>query len=143
MGNVSLNFDRKEFACECGCGLDVVDAELVQCDEIIRAEFRRRYPNRDIRFHITSGNRCEKHNSETPGASDTSFHVKCKANDFFLYDKADKEPELHKKWRVPEAEVYEFLDGTWPNGYGIGRYNGRNHLDVRVPCVRWDKRTKQ
>ena len=29
MGDLSLNLSRHEFACQCGCGYDTVDFELV------------------------------------------------------------------------------------------------------------------
>ena len=113
-------FKRHEFACECGCGFDVADSELLDVLEGIRFEF-------EAPVIITGGNRCAAHN-KTIGGADKSQHIFGKAVDF-------------KVKNVHEDVVATFLEQEYPNTYGIGRYNGRTHVDVREQKVRWDSRT--
>ena len=119
MGDVSLNLNRYEFACSCGCGLDTVDAELVKVLENTRAKF-------NAPIVITGGNRCKKQNKKV-GGSPTSKHLDCKAADFRVEG-------------VSADEVAEYLLRSYPAKYGIGRYVGRTHIDVRPETARWDKR---
>ena len=86
----------------------------------------------DIKIKITSGCRCEKRNEEE-GGSDTSYHKDGKASDFYVYDGMTG-------IRIPEEEVYSFLITLSKTKYGIGRYNGRNHADVRMLQYLFDKR---
>lgn len=51
MGDLSEFFSRSEFACECGCGFDTVDAELLEILIKVRDHFGRR-------MDISSGCRC-------------------------------------------------------------------------------------
>lgn len=121
MNDISLNFSRYEFACSDGCGLDTVDAELVKVLEGVRGEFK-------APITITGGNRCEKQNEKVGGAI-TSKHLVCQAADFRVEG-------------VPADEVAEYLMRLYPAKYGIGRYTGRTHIDVRPVPARWDKRNK-
>lgn len=133
MGDLSKNFSRHEFACQCGCGQDTVDAELVNhVLEVVREYFVKKYPHLSIRVKITSGCRCQKHN-RIVGGSLKSQHILGKAADFYVYD-------ANTGKRIPEEEVYDFLVKKFPDKYGIGRYKGRNHADTRPEKVRWDKR---
>jgi uncharacterized protein YcbK (DUF882 family) len=117
MGNLSEHFDREEFACQCGCGQDTVDYELVRVLEALRA-------NTGPIF-ISSANRCVKHNMDVGGALN-SFHVISKAADIIV------------KSNTP-AEIYHHLDERYPDRYGIGLYSGWVHLDVRKKKARWDE----
>ncbi len=67
MGDLTANFNRKEFDCKCGCGANKIDSaflwELQLCREVA-----------DIPFTITSGCRCPKHN-EAVGGFSTSDHI--------------------------------------------------------------------
>jgi len=133
VGDISTNFSRHEFACQCGCGFDTVDAELVnKVLEPTRAHFSNLYFHMQIRMKITSGCRCYKHNL-AEGGSDGSYHKKGQAADWYLYDDLTG-------WKVPEEDVYAYLEETYPMAYGIGRYKNRNHTDIRPYKVRWDKR---
>jgi uncharacterized protein YcbK (DUF882 family) len=113
-------FGRHEFACKCGCGFDVVDVELLAVLEYVRDHFERRP------VIITSGCRCEMHN-KTVGGSPRSQHLLGKAADF-------KVVGVH-----PDA-VADWLEQEFPGKYGIGRYDGRTHVDVRGWKARWDRR---
>lgn len=135
MGDVSQNFSRYEFACQCGCGFDTVDAELVNFIlEPTREHLVKKYPERNIKIKVTSGCRCEERNKKE-GGSDTSQHKEGKAADFYVYDANTGE-------RIPEEEVFQFLLtlAKAKNKYGIGRYKGRNHADARVLQYIFDKR---
>jgi uncharacterized protein YcbK (DUF882 family) len=116
---VSENFNRKEFACKCGCGFSAVDAELLNILEKTRKWF-----NKPIT--INSGNRCFQHNKKE-GGSIRSQHLFGLACDF-------------KVEGVHADTVADYLLETYPNKYGIGRYTGRTHVDVRDGIARWDSR---
>lgn len=110
------NFERAEFACHCGCGYDTVDAELLEVLEWVRESF-------GVPVSITSGARCIKHNKSVGGAP-SSQHLLGKAAD------------IKVKGRTPE-EVFETIDGAFPNKYGIGLYKEWVHIDVRSGRSRW------
>ena len=117
---LSEHFHRKEFECQCGCGFDTVDHELIVVLEDIRKWF-------DKPIIINSGARCEKHNKEV-GGSDNSQHTKGRAVDFVVVG-------------VSENVAAEYLSAKYLHRYGIGRYNGRTHIDTRTNGpARWDKR---
>lgn len=117
MGDLSEHFDRKEFACQCGCGQDTVDYELIRVLEALRS--------RTGPIIVTSGNRCVKHNMDVGGALN-SFHVISKAADIVV------------KGNTP-LEIYHYLDERYPDRYGIGVYSGWVHIDVREKKARWDE----
>jgi len=66
MGDLTVNFSRKEFACKCGCGADHIDLGLVY--RLQAARFIAGVP-----FVINSGVRCKEHNSAF--SSPTSSHI--------------------------------------------------------------------
>ncbi len=124
MANIpGYNFGRHEFACNCGCGFDAVDIELLGVLQIVREHF-----NRSV--HITSGCRCEARNRDTRGAAHKSQHPRAKAADFWV---RDTHPD----------DVADFLESKYPHKYGIGRYSNRTHIDVRWQKARWDRRKKR
>lgn len=114
-----LYFQRKEFECKCGCGFDTVDYELVRILDDVRAYF-----NKPV--HITSGCRCISHN-HTVGGSTYSKHVEGRAADFVVSG-------------IDHNIVADYLENKYPDTYGIGRYDGRCHIDSREEPARWDER---
>jgi|TARA_Y100000034_G_C6889869_1_gene409185 uncharacterized protein YcbK (DUF882 family) len=64
---LTANFHSDEFKCPC-CGKDDVDMNFAINLQIAR-------DHSDIKFVITSGVRCEKHNKEV-GGKETSSHIK-------------------------------------------------------------------
>lgn len=125
MEKLSEHFNRSEFACECGCGLDTVDHMLVVVLERLRNHF-------GVPIEITGPNRCKEHNETVqkqynpryvPYSSKTT-HMDCKAVDFKVKDV------------LPEV-VADLLDKWYPNEFGIGRYFNRTHLDTRGNKARW------
>ena len=64
---LTTNFHSDEFKCPC-CGKDDIDMNFVINLQIAR-------DHSDVKFIITSGVRCEKHNKEV-GGKETSSHLK-------------------------------------------------------------------
>ena len=118
MGDVGKFFSREEFECQCGCGFDTVDAELVYVLDALRLRV-------GAPIYITSGNRCPAHN-EAIGGSEKSQHTYGKAADIQVVGKDAK-------------AVANLLEEMYPNKYGIGRYDTWVHIDVRFGKARWKK----
>lgn len=112
---LSDNFDRSEFACKCGCGLDSVDPELVRLCELVRAI------NGNTPLRVNSGARCQSHN-QSIGGSKNSQHLLGKAADL-----AVKDP----------VEVARILCNFFPNKYGVGVYCNFIHIDTREKSAFW------
>tara|TARA_R110000851_G_scaffold227519_4_gene380337 strand:- start:4547 stop:4903 length:357 start_codon:yes stop_codon:yes gene_type:complete len=103
-------FVRSEFECQCGCGFDTVDAQLLVILTAVREHFK-------SSVIITSGCRCEEHNRKVGGAK-KSYHIVAKAADF-------------KVKGVSPSEVMDFLEKTYPNQYGFIEYSSWVHADPR------------
>ena len=79
-GYITPHFQRREFACKCGCGKDNIDPALVQMCETIRNAV-------GVPICVNSGVRCEKHNKKVGGkqkkkdGTGGSFHLYGKAAD--------------------------------------------------------------
>lgn len=116
-GRLSPHFFRSEFACHCGCGLAVADAELIRVLEDLREAFGGR------KTRITSGCRCAAHNARIGGAP-ASKHLSGLAADIAIAG-------------IDAAEVADYLEDRYPDCYGIGRYPGWTHIDVRPTKARW------
>lgn len=120
-----IYFQRKEFECQCGCGFDTVDYELVRILDDVRAYF-----NKPVT--ITGGNRCYRHNEviqkkynpDYVAGSSRSKHLDARAADFTVKDTA---PQL----------VYNYLHAKYPDTYGLGLYHNRVHVDSRFEKARW------
>ncbi len=114
MGDLSAHFNRREFACTCGCGFDTVDVVLLEALEAIRTHF-------DRPVTITSGCRCPKHNTLIGGAK-KSQHTRGRACDIQVAD-------------TEAARVADFAEDL---GLSVGRYNYWTHVDSRSgPPARW------
>jgi uncharacterized protein YcbK (DUF882 family) len=81
MGDLTENFSRKEFACNCGCGKDNIDLRLVSRLQLIR-------DITGVKIKVNSGCRCVKHNKESGGTPD-SAHLKGRASDWCFDDGED------------------------------------------------------
>jgi uncharacterized protein YcbK (DUF882 family) len=117
MGDISKNFSRREFACKCGCGFEVVDVELLRVLEEVRERFGP--------VKITSGCRCLEHNRKVGGTLG-SEHTRGIAADFVV---PGVSPEV----------IAGYLRDTYPGRYGIGEYADWVHLDMRPRFARWRK----
>ena len=116
----SKYFDRAEFACRCGCGFDTIDADLMAILHEIRVQF-------GSPLIITSGARCESYNATIAGSAKKSAHLTGRAADFYVKG-------------VDDDTVAEWLEQHAPH-CGIGRYDGRTHVDTATPLYRrWDYR---
>lgn len=120
MGDISKDFDRSEFACKCSCGFDTVDVELIAVLQDLRDVFGA--------IIVNSGCRCPTHNINV-GGSQFSQHLYGKA--------ADIRTVYHG---LNQDKVADYLEAKYPNKYGIGRYIGRTHIDVRPDKYREDNR---
>lgn len=123
---LSKHFVRSEFACKCGnCNHIAVDSELLEVLEECIQHFELEY-DQYLPAIINSGNRCKTHN-ENIGGSANSMHLYSIAADFRIKG-------------VDADDVADYLEECYPGKYGIGRYNGRTHIDVRPNKARWDSR---
>jgi uncharacterized protein YcbK (DUF882 family) len=120
MGDISEHFSRSEFACNCGCGFNVVDAELIKILEGVHVYFGRA-------IGINSGARCAAYNAMQEHSAKKSQHLLGKAADINVVG-------------IDPEKVATFLEEKYPNKYGIGRYNTFTHVDVRSVKARWDFR---
>ena len=117
MSDLSVHFNRSEFACKCGCGYDTVDTKLIEAVEAVRVQFG---PTT-----VTSGCRCPEHNEEVGGVK-ASQHVQGRAADLQVSG-------------VNPDEVAKFSMGL--KGISVGRYNTFTHIDSRSGIeARWDNR---
>ena len=116
-GRVSPHFKRKEFACQCGCGYDTADAELVSVLEALREALGGRP------IIISSGARCPAHNKAIAG-SPRSQHLLARAADIVVRG-------------VPADKVADMLDQLYPDSLGVGRYADFTHVDTRKGKARW------
>jgi len=116
MGDISIHFNRSEFACHCGCGFDTVDVGLVAVLETVRTHW-------NAAVTINSGARCLVHNRSI-GSTDTSQHTKGRAADIVVRG-------------VSANHVYNYLNHLYPDALGIGSYSGFTHIDTRNIKTRW------
>ena len=120
MGDISKNFNRKEFGCKCNypeCVDIAVDLELVEVLEDVREHFG----GKPVKINCSY--RCVIHNRDVGGAAN-SQHLLGTAADIVI-----KGVHPHK--------VYEYFNTKYPNKYGVGKYNTFTHIDVRKRKARW------
>lgn len=110
------NFDRTEFECNCGCGQDTIDFELIKVLEKVREEFGPVY--------INSGNRCEEYNKQV-GGSKRSQHLCGRAADIVVKS-------------ISPKKIADFVEELLPDHGGVGRYETFTHIDTRSSKARWD-----
>ena len=138
MDKLTRSLNRWEMCCPCGCDVDTVDYELPPAIQGCVDYFQLKYKTYDVGVHINSGNRCKEYNKTIKGASSTSKHTEYRAADFYLYDK--NSGDYKTGVQIHADEIADYLEETYPNKFGIGRYTGRTHLDTRAIKSRWDRR---
>ncbi|MFH1387125.1 MAG: DUF882 domain-containing protein [bacterium] len=115
MGNLSDNFNHRDFACRCPqCrGEYRIHLGLVGLLEDVAFHFRKRP-------RIISAFFCEAY-TETLKREKISYHTKGKAVNFILDG-------------IPAAEVFKYVE-TLPGVNGLGFYPAENmiHIDTRPP----------
>ncbi|MCY1700991.1 D-Ala-D-Ala carboxypeptidase family metallohydrolase [Lelliottia sp. SL45] len=109
-------FDYKEFSCHCGCGYNAVSQELITVLIDVRTYFCKP-------VIINSGCRCVVYN-KVVGGRDNSQHISGCAADIVVNE-------------IPSKIVADYLEKKYPKKYGIGRYEGFTHIDVREVAFRW------
>lgn len=133
-----IHFSREELACECGCGFDTMDYELILMLEDGRSYFSDIYGK--VKVVITSGNRCVAHNEEVQRKyvknyipfSSKSQHIFGKAVDHKYYYLKNGD------WvQIDSDEIYDYYDKKYPSSTGAGKYKNRTHLDSRKQKARW------
>ena len=91
------HFKKSEFTCKCGCGLNNIQLGVVKIADEVREHF-------GSPAIVTSGTRCEKHNKEVGGVSN-SRHLQGKAIDMYVqnvswYDLLEYLRELEQKGKI-------------------------------------------
>lgn len=109
-------FQRNEFACQCGCGFAAVDAELLDVITDVREAYGP--------LVITSGCRCEEHNTAVGGAKNSAHKLGLAA---------DFRPPLSAVKEYPQllGMIQEYLLEKYPEKYGIARGSSFIHIDVK------------
>ncbi len=147
---VSKYFSRSEFACRCGCRFKTMDYELITNLETLADYFLHSNPEvTRIIIHINSGNRCKAYDKKIKMSiaakkgipyvktKSTSQHVYGLAADFwmeYVYANGTRK-------KINDDHIADRLESKYIGRYGIGRYNGRTHYDIRTgSSARWDRR---
>lgn len=128
MGDVSKYFDRDEFSCKCGCGFATVDIELLSVLDDLREHFRKP-------VSLNSACRCYRHNEKVQKANDKNYVAGSSKSKHMNGIAADVVVS-----GVSPDNVAKYLEGKYPNKYGIGKYKTFTHIDVRSLKARWDYR---
>lgn len=123
---LSPNFKVREFACNDGSDVIMIDQELVIVLQCIREHFGKA-------LHITSGFRTANYNNIV-GGSKNSQHLLGRAADLWVEG-------------VPVATVAAYAEALLPTHGGVGRYpkdakhpnrkTGWVHVDARANKSRW------
>lgn len=134
MGDLTKNLSRGEFSCKCNyveCVRTPVDIDLAAAIQDCADHFAYEENKRNLMFmrvavHVNSGYRCKKHNKDE-GGSPTSTHTLGLAADHWMeYVYGDG-----TRTKVPDDAIADYYELRYPDVYGIVRYVGRTHFDVR------------
>lgn len=113
-GYLSPHFRISEMDCNhCGLYGDRASANLMAVLEDVREHFG------NVPVTINSGVRCNQHNDNVGGASNSRHKIE-------YADAAD----IVVKGMSPNS-VHAYLSGKYPDKYGIGSYNTFTHIDTR------------
>ncbi len=137
MGDITKNFSKHEFECNCGCGLNKIWILLVEALQNLRdavndkyagaqhADFtfknRENYPD-EIKFHINSGCRCYSHNLKPVsqgGAGSTqpqSWHVPHRLDDYHVTENLSRIVVWNFHHSSPPDEYYSCAADIKPIG---------------------------
>ena len=146
MGDLTKNLSRYEFKCKCAypeCTRTIVDFALPSViqdaiDHFAHIEKQRSPVFSRVSCHVNSGHRCLKHdNDETDGKS-SHIHTFGMGGDIWMeYVYSDG----RDRKKVSDDDIADYFEIRYPDEYGIGRYNGRTHIDTRPDGpARWDNR---
>lgn len=119
MGDLSTNFDKKEFICKCGCNQYIsINPLLILSLELLRKRV-------GLPLIINSGGRCKKHPLERNKKS-TGQHTLGNAADIRIPDGITK-----KAFLIIILTISHF------KGVGLSVDSNYIHLDVRTTPARW------
>lgn len=119
---LSPHFDVNEFHCKCtyvDCSETNVSTDLIELLESIHTLMEESIGHA-FPIKITSGFRCVKHNTDTPGAAPDSQHPLGTAADIIIPNKFQR-----------------MVDIVVGSRGGVGFYEDRLHVDVRGTRERW------
>ena len=88
MGDITKDFDRKEFACHCGCGKNDISTAFVERLQVLK-EYLEKCERGCKYIIVNSGCRCPKH-SRSVGGFKNDMHVMSRAADIHCIDNDDK-----------------------------------------------------
>ena len=99
MGDLTANFNRREFACKCRCGFDRIDRRVANMCQVIRSAM-----NEPIT--INSGCRCAKHNAAVGSTAQNHVNgnaadLSCRSGAKLLYNTIRA---LYDAGRLPDLE---------------------------------------
>ena len=148
MGDIRRNISRSEMACQCGCGFDTCDTELMDVLQAVVDHFQEKIGREGrVILSITGPNRCYLHNEEVQreyfakagkvyeAGSSRSQHVLGKAADYKLFIRWYGSGT---RTQISPKEIDDVMKEKWSDKYGFGLYSNRNHADVRAVKARWD-----
>lgn len=115
---ISTNFRVKEFRCQDGSDPVFIGAEVLGVLQKVRNHF-----GKPVVVDKHSAYRTPTHNKKVGGEA-FSYHMYALAVDFHVDGVAHK-------------TVYDYLNKTYPNKYGIGLYSWGIHVDTRSAKSRW------
>lgn len=116
--NVSKNFTVKEFACNDGTDVILINPMLVNLLQTIRDHF-------NAPITINSAYRTVAYNSRVSGSSSESQHCNGNAADIVVKG-------------VRPKDVADYVEKLLANTGGVGRYTTFTHVDVRLVKARWN-----
>ena len=102
---ISWNFRAEEFLCN--CSYSDCNFSMLYYKTLDSAQRFRSYINRSL--HITSGHRCQRHNSVVRG-SNNSYHMKGHAVDFYVPEAEYTVEEFAQVARLFFDVVIEYSD---------------------------------
>jgi len=125
VNHYSKNFKYSEFVCRCGqCDYSTdpkMNRELIIVLEMIRAYCKNVNPKSYVA--INCGRRCKAHNASVGGAPQSKH----------LYGLAADIRTPH----VPLCDVFNYVNSTFPQEFGLSLYSNFIHIDTRKGRARW------
>jgi uncharacterized protein YcbK (DUF882 family) len=114
---LSKNLTRKEIACKCGCGFDIVDYKLVETFQAIRDYI-------DKPIHINSGCRCPERNEEAGGAKE-SAHMEGMALDMYVSGLSSRQfgdivKKVYREGKIPHLRYCYLITGKTNTAIHVG-----------------------
>ena len=135
MKKLTPNLSREEFSCNCGCGFNAADYELVLALQAA-CDYFGNHLNSVIWIEITGPNRCYQWNLHEEGSED-SKHLWAMAADIKLFRAAFINGRKKKGDQIPADLIAGFFEENYKT-FGIGRYSNRTHIDSRATgAARW------